>query len=203
MRQPSTGAFTRRALRYRRRVPIESRSTANAPAHEGDEAYDRLRRRVLWSMPTGLYLIGSLAGQERNMMTASLVIQVCVDPKLVGAAIESTSRSHDLIERGKVFTLTMVERSERAIIRKFVKPATDDREARTLNGYEYIDAPVTGAPILTAAIAYLDCRLEHGLPLGSHTLFVGEVVDAAFGPTETKDDRKVLRVEDTRMSYGG
>ncbi len=154
-------------------------------------------------MPTGLYLIGSLAGQERNMMTASLVTQVCVDPKLVGAAIERTSRTHDLIERGKVFTLTMVERDERAIVRKFVKPAADDREARTLNGYEYIDAPVTGAPILTAAIAYLDCRLEHALPLGSHTLFVGEVVDAAFGPTETKDDRKVLRVEDTRMSYGG
>ncbi len=154
-------------------------------------------------MPTGLYLIGSIAEQERNMMTASLVTQVCVDPKLVGAAIESASRTHDLIERGKVFALTMLERDDRAIVRKFVKPAADDREARTLNGYDYIDAPVTGAPILTAAIAYLDCRLEHALPLGSHTFFVGEVVDAAFGPKTTEDDRKVMRVEDTRMSYGG
>jgi flavin reductase (DIM6/NTAB) family NADH-FMN oxidoreductase RutF len=44
------------------------------------EVYDRVRRRVLWRMPTGLYLIGSLAGGERNLMTANLVGQLCVDP---------------------------------------------------------------------------------------------------------------------------
>jgi flavin reductase (DIM6/NTAB) family NADH-FMN oxidoreductase RutF len=183
-------------------VPKE-REVHEAPAHGDDEAYDRLRRRVLWSMPTGLYLIGSVAEETRNVMTANLVTQVCVEPKLVGVAIERSSRTHDLIERGKVFAVAMVEREERAIVRRFVKPATDDRGARTLNGFQYIDAPVTGAPVLAAAIAYLDCRLESALPLGSHTLFIGAVVDAAFGPRTTDDDRKVLRVEDTRMSYGG
>ena len=38
--------------------------------------------------------------------------------------------------------------------------------------------------------------------LGSHSLFVGEVVDAAFGPGGA-GEAEVLRVEDTRMSYGG
>jgi flavin reductase (DIM6/NTAB) family NADH-FMN oxidoreductase RutF len=154
-------------------------------------------------MPTGLYLIGSVAGEERNLMTANLVVQVCVDPKLVAVAVENTSRTHGLVERGKVFSVAMLDREDRAIVRKFVKPATDDRVARTLNGFAYVDTPVTGAPVLSQSIAYLDCRLEKALALGSHTLFVGEVVDAVFGPTETQDDRKVLRVEDTRMSYGG
>ncbi len=154
-------------------------------------------------MPTGLYLIGSIADGARNMMTANLVTQVCVDPKLVGAAIEKTSRTHELIERGMVFSVAMLDREDRAIVRKFVKPATDDEAAHTLNSFEYIDASATGAPVLTAAIAHLDCRLHKSVPLGSHTFFIGEVVDAAFGPTPTDDDRKVLRVEDTRMSYGG
>lgn len=136
-------------------------------------------------------------------MTANLVTQVCVSPKLVGVAVERTSRTHALIERGKVFSVAMLDRDDRAIVRKFVKPATDDRAAHTLNGHPYMDAPVTGAPIAAVAIAYLDCRLQHSLPLGSHTFFVGEVVDAAFGPKPSGDDRKVLRVEDTRMSYGG
>jgi flavin reductase (DIM6/NTAB) family NADH-FMN oxidoreductase RutF len=35
---------------------------------------------------------------------------------------------------------------------------------------------------------------------GGHTLFLGEVVDAGFAKTE---DTPVLRMEDTRMSYGG
>lgn len=203
MRGRRTSASARTRSSYRRRVPKEREPIAGTSARKDEEAYDRLRRRVLWSMPTGLYLVGSVAKDARNVMTANLVTQVCVDPKLVGAAVEQTSRTHDLIERGKVFTVAMLERDDRAIVRKFVKPATDDREARTLNGFDYIDAPVTGAPVLAAAIAYLDCRLERVLPLGSHSLFVGEVVDAAFGPRTSDDDRKVLRVEDTRMSYGG
>ena len=36
--------------------------------------------------------------------------------------------------------------------------------------------------------------------VGSHTLFVGEVVDAGF---QKDEDTAVLRMEDTRMNYGG
>jgi len=35
---------------------------------------------------------------------------------------------------------------------------------------------------------------------GDHTLFVGEVVDAGFQKAE---DTAPLRMEDTRMNYGG
>ena len=36
---------------------------------EQREEYDKLRRRVLWTMPYGLYLVGSRAGDRRNVMT--------------------------------------------------------------------------------------------------------------------------------------
>ena len=36
--------------------------------------------------------------------------------------------------------------------------------------------------------------------VSSHTLFVGEVVDAGF---QKDEDTAVLRMEDTRMNYGG
>jgi len=38
-------------------------------------------------MPSGLYVVGSRAGEERNLMTANLVQQVAVSPTLVAAAI--------------------------------------------------------------------------------------------------------------------
>jgi flavin reductase (DIM6/NTAB) family NADH-FMN oxidoreductase RutF len=50
-------------------------------------------------------------------------------------------------------------------------------------------------------VAWLDCEVRHSLEVGSHTLFVGEVVDAGFA--EGGEDASVLRMEDTRMSYGG
>jgi len=59
---------------------------------------------------------------------------------------------------------------------------------------------VTGAPILSQAVAYIDCELRERLTAGNHTFFVGEVVDSGFFKAE---DTPVLRMEDTRMNYGG
>ena len=59
---------------------------------------------------------------------------------------------------------------------------------------------VTGAPILAQSVGFLDCEVREKLESGSHTVFVGEVVDAGFLKPE---DTPVLRMEDTRMNYGG
>jgi flavin reductase (DIM6/NTAB) family NADH-FMN oxidoreductase RutF len=161
--------------------------------------YDKLRRRVLWKMPSGLFVIGSRAGERRNLMTANWVTQVAFDPKLVAVSVENEAVTAALITDGGVFTISIVDREDRAIVRKFVKPVEHDEAAGTLNGFAFHEAR-TGAPILDQALAYVDCEVRHTLPLGNHTLFVGEVVDAGFqGP----EDNLALRMEDTRMSYGG
>ena len=58
---------------------------------------DRLRRRVLWAMPSGLYVVGSAAGGRANLMTASLAMQVATEPKLVAVAVDVTSVTRALI----------------------------------------------------------------------------------------------------------
>ena len=60
---------------------------------DSDEELDRHRRRVLWALPTGLYLVGSRHGDEVNLMTANLVVQVCLEPKLVGVALEHCAQN--------------------------------------------------------------------------------------------------------------
>ena len=82
---------------------------------------------------------------------------------------------------------------------KFTKPVEVDEEARTLNGFGYHEA-VTGAPVLDIAVAYLDCEVRQEVTCGQHALFLGEVVDAAFQQDEATP---LLRMEDTRMDYGG
>jgi hypothetical protein len=42
------------------------------PRVEGEAAqedYDKMRPRLLWSLPYGLYVVGSRAGDRRNLMT--------------------------------------------------------------------------------------------------------------------------------------
>ena len=165
--------------------------------------YDQERRRVLWSMPAGLYLFGTRFGQDRNMMTASLVMQICISPKLVGVSVEAKARSLELARKGGAFSLGLLDKAERAVVRKFVKPATLDLVAMSLNGMDFFDCAVTGSPVLALSQAYLDCRLEREIELGSHVLVIGQVVDAAFLQQAEGEEAEVLTMSDTRMSYGG
>ncbi len=153
---------------------------------------------VLWSIPNVLCLIGSRSGEEWNAMTTSWVTQVAMEPVLVAVSVDATAVTHRLIAEGEAFTVNLWDRNDTRVFVKFSKPAT--RRGDTLN-----DRPVrtgaTGAPIFEEAVAYLDCRVTNTVPLGSHSLFVGEVVDAGF--QNDGADALVARMEDTRMKYGG
>jgi flavin reductase (DIM6/NTAB) family NADH-FMN oxidoreductase RutF len=166
---------------------------------EAQEDYDRMRRRLLWTLPSGLYVVGSRAGERRNLMTLNWATQVSFEPKLVGIGVEKTAVTHGLVAEGGSFTLNTVAREDRAIVRRFTKPVEHDAAEGTLNGFAFRDGP-TGAPILDVAVAWLDCEVRNPVDCGGHTFFIGEVVDCAFAQDE---DTEVLRMEDTRMSYGG
>jgi len=163
--------------------------------------YDKLRRRVLWKMPSGLYVIGArgTTPDALGLMTANWVAQLSFAPKLVGVSVERTAVTHRLVSEGGCFSVSFVTREDRAIVRRFTKPVEVDVDAKTLNGFPYIER-VTRAPILSQAAAFVDCEVRQTAEVGDHSLFVGEVVDAAFLADEDTD---VLRMEDTRMNYGG
>ena len=174
------------------------------PSHVEDrddarEEYDRLRRRVLRSLPYGLYVVGSRHGDRRNAMTLNWATQLAFEPKLVGIGVEHTALTYELVRDGGVFTLNTVARDDRAIVRKFTKPVEVDLAAGTLNGFGFREG-ATGAPILDLAVAYLDCEVRQEVTCGGHALFLGEVVDAGF---QREEDTPLLRMEDTRMDYGG
>src|SRR6478752_478426 len=111
------------------------------PGTETDEQrdeYDRLRRRVLWKMPSGLYVLGSTDGADRsNGMTINWVTQVTFEPKLVAVSVEQTAFTHELIVASGVFSLNFIAQDDRAVVRKFTKPVDVDLAARTLNGFPF------------------------------------------------------------------
>jgi flavin reductase (DIM6/NTAB) family NADH-FMN oxidoreductase RutF len=187
------------------------------PGIEPDE-YDRLRRRILWLLPSGLYLLGSRAGEVDNLMTLNWATQVSLDPKAVAVSVRQDALTHRLVDEGGVFALSILHRHDSAVIRRFVKPAQAGPGESELNGHP-IRRATTGAPILAQAAAWLDCRVTERVAVGDHTLFVGQVVDAGRGPSPDSDGAPgdsaggdsavaesavdVLRMEDTRMNYGG
>ena len=88
------------------------------------------------------------------------------------------------------------------MVRRFVKPVTEveraaDGTVLALSGHAVIEAGPHRLPVLGTAAGYVACRLTEALPLGSHLWCIGEVTEVGGEPGE------VLRMEDTRMHYGG
>jgi flavin reductase (DIM6/NTAB) family NADH-FMN oxidoreductase RutF len=181
-------------------MPVQNGLVGPFPEGADPEEYDKLRRRVLWKMPSGLYVVGSTdGGERRNGMTLNWTTQLGFDPKLLGIGVEHQAFTHELITAGGVFSLNLLDREDRQIVRKFTKPVEVDLGAKTLNGFAFHDGK-TGAPILDQAVAYLDCEVRQSVDTGSHTLFLGEIVDCGF---QKDEETPLLRMEDTKMNYGG
>jgi len=115
---------------------------------------------------------------------------------LIGIGVDNEAVTHRLISEGGSFTVNLWSAEDTKVFVKFSKPAQDD--GATLNGRPVREA-TTGAPVFEEAIAWVDCEVRHTLDLGTHTLFVGEVVDAAI----TDDEARAASMSDTRMKYGG
>jgi flavin reductase (DIM6/NTAB) family NADH-FMN oxidoreductase RutF len=157
---------------------------------------DELLNKVTWKIPNALALVGSRAGDERNAMTTSWITQLSMEPVLIGVGVDKEAVTHRLIADGGSFTVNLWDANDTRVFVKFSKPAVD--EGATLNGRAVREA-TTGAPVFDEAVAWMDCAVRNSLDLGTHTLFVGEVVDAAI----RDDEARPASMSDTRMKYGG
>ena len=153
---------------------------------------------VTWKIPNALALIGSRAGERWNGMTASWITQLSMEPVLVGVGIDNKAVTYELIRESGAFSVNLWPADDTRIFVKFSKPA--EKEGMTLNGRPIRDGR-TGVPIFEEALAWFECEVRQSLDLGTHTLFIGEIVDAGDDP-DRKDDRAAA-MSDTRMKYGG
>lgn len=157
---------------------------------------DAIVNKVTWKIPNALALVGSRAGDEWNAMTTSWITQLSMAPVLIGIGVDNSSVTHRLIQEGGSFTVNLWSAEDTRTFVKFSKPAT--KADMTLNGRS-IREGTTGAPIFSEAIAWMDCEVRSAHDFGTHTLFAGEIVDAAV----LDEDQRAAAVSDTSMKYGG
>jgi len=157
---------------------------------------DATVNKVTWKIPNALALVGSRSGDEWNAMTTSWVTQLSMEPVLIGVGVDNTAVTHRLIADGGSFTVNLWSSEDTRPFVKFSKPATKD--GMTLNDRP-IREGVTGAPIFDEAIAWMECEVRSSHDFGTHTLFVGEIVDAGL----VDEEQRAAAVSDTSMKYGG
>ena len=134
-------------------------------------------RRVMGHFATGVTIVTSHDGAGKiGGLTANSVASVSLEPPLVLVCVDKKSDSYPLFGASQSFAVNILANEQETLSRRFAKSGG---EKFTGVGYRI---GVTGSPILTDTIAFLDCQVRYTFEAGDHTIYVGEAVEIAVGP---------------------
>lgn len=136
-------------------------------------------RDVMRQFATGIVVL-TTAGEHCHGMTANAFSSVSLDPPLVLCCVAGTATMHGAISRAGGFAVSVLDASQEHLARYF----TDKRRPRGPAQFDAVDCrrgPHTGAPLMSGALAWLECSLTDSHEGGDHSIFVGRVLGSSRG----------------------
>lgn len=125
---------------------------------------------------SGVTVVTTLDGERPHGMTVSAFSSVSAEPALVLVCLHRESLSRDLVTRSGVFAVHILGREQRELAERF---SVAGNEAQRFEGLSWRRGE-SGAPLLQRCLARLECRLDQAYDAGSHTVFIGSVLDGEF-----------------------
>ncbi len=133
-------------------------------------------RETMAHWASGVTIITTTLNGQRTGITASSFASLSLHPPQILVCINQKLYTHQAIEKSGVFAVNLlgVEHLEWGMRFAGMRPEIEDR-------FQDIacHTAVTGAPILSDALGWLDCTLHHTYAGGDHTIFIGQVVATA------------------------
>lgn len=134
-------------------------------------------RRVVGRFATGVTVVTAVVDGEQHAMTCNSFTSVSLEPVLVLFCAEKVARFHDIVLSTGEWAVSVLAQGQERVSRHFAV------RGRSIEG-QFTDVahstgPLTGAAVLSGAVAALECRTVSTVDAGDHTVLVGEVVGLA------------------------
>lgn len=135
-----------------------------------------LFRSVMANFATGVGVLTVHSSWGDTGITVNSFTSVSLEPTLVLVCIEQTAFTHGRLLEAGAFAVNILGAEQQGYSQLFAqRQAGQDPH---LAGVPFRRGR-TGSPIIEGAVAYVDCRVVATYPGGDHTIFLGEVDDAA------------------------
>ena len=150
---------------------------------------------MIYPIPALLISSGTKDGRY-NMMTAAWTGTICSDPPMTYISLRPERYSHDIIKDTGEFVINLTTR-------KLLKVADEAgvKSGRDIDKFKELGVtPVKGtlefAPMIKESPVSIECRVKDIVPLGSHDMFIGEVV-SVFADDEYLDSSGAFDLRET------
>lgn len=156
-----------------------------------------MNTRALHKLSYGIYVVTSIKDGRLNGQIANTVIQVTAEPPTIAVSINRNNLTWEFIKSSGVFAVSaLCEDTPLIFIGRF--GFHSGRETDKFEGVEYRIGQ-TGAPIvLDNAVAFMEARVTQEMDVGTHTIFIGQLVDA-----DIINDKTCLTYEHYHQIKGG
>ena len=132
---------------------------------------------AFYKITYGLYIVASKYGNKLNGYISNTVFQVTSDPPLFAISCSKNNFSLEIISQSKAFSISVLEKDTGPdILGAFGYKSGSNSDK--FSGIEFKTGR-TGSPIvLNNTIAWFECRVKESFDMGSHVIFIGELIDS-------------------------
>jgi flavin reductase (DIM6/NTAB) family NADH-FMN oxidoreductase RutF len=149
-----------------------------APAVVDDPTCDQaVFREVVGHFATGVAVITTRREGRDFGLTASAVASLSLEPPMLLVCLNRTSVTHGALSAAGAYGVNVLTDEQAEIAVRF---AGTERKTK-FSGLRVHYGPL-GQPLLTDALARLECRVTETVSGGTHTVFLGTVAHAEAAP---------------------
>jgi len=137
--------------------------------------------KVIKKPTTALYpvpavLVSCGVGKQANIITLAWVGTLCSKPPLMGIGVRPSRHSHGLIEKNGEFVINLPRAEQAELVDHCGVVSGRDEDKWAACGFTQAPAAEVQVPLIAECFVNIECRLQQTLSLGSHDLFIGEIV---------------------------
>jgi flavin reductase (DIM6/NTAB) family NADH-FMN oxidoreductase RutF len=131
---------------------------------------------VLSPVPVVLVSCGGAKGFEPNLITIAWIGNVCSEPPLLSISVRPERHSHEIIKATREFVVNVPSLAQARALDWCGVVSGRDVDKFGGAGLTPGAALQVAAPIVQECPLNIECRVRQSLALGSHTLFLAEVI---------------------------
>lgn len=135
-------------------------------------------KKAMYALSYGLFVLTARQGEKDNGCIINTAVQVTTTPNRITIAVNKSNYTHDMVLSTGAFALSIVsEQAEFSLFQRF--GFQSGRDVDKFTGFvTHSQRGENGILFVTQGTnAWLSCRVVSTLDLGSHTLFLADVVD--------------------------
>ncbi|MCF0137852.1 MAG: flavin reductase [Oscillospiraceae bacterium] len=136
-------------------------------------------KKALYNLSYGVFVLTTKSGDKANGCITNTCMQVANSPVRVAISVLNTNYTCDLLKESGVFALSLLDETATFDTVKHFG-LQSGRDTDKLEGLELTE-DCNGVPFWTKqSCGVLSCKVLEKQDLGSHTMFIAEVVDAVL-----------------------